>query len=91
MTEYTYPTRQVMATARDAGRNVVHTVTARYADGRPAPVYRGVRRSATNRYAFAICEWATDSNGDRAVFVSRWSKSPKAGGGKFAVAVEDEV
>lgn len=82
-------TRQVTATARDAGRNVVHTVTARYQDGTPAPVYRATRRSA-HRYAYAIAHWATvDANGTRGVIVDRWSKNPKAGGGKFAVPVED--
>lgn len=82
-------TTQVTATARDAGRNVVHTVAAVHADGTSAPVYRATRRSNT-RYAFAICRWATDVNGDRAVFVERWSKNARATGGTFAVAVESD-
>jgi hypothetical protein len=77
------PAKQVTATSRDAGRQVVHTV-----DAGGVPVIRATRRSATNRYRYAIVRWTTDTDGSRVVVVQRWSNSPKASGRDFAVAVE---
>ena len=79
---------QVTATARDAGRNVVHTVTAVRSDGQAATVYRPTRRSA-HHYAYAICRWITSVDGERAVVVDRWSNNAKATGASFAVRVQD--
>ena len=79
---------QVTATARDAGRNVVHTVSAVRNDGQAVKVYRDTRRSASTRYAYAICRWTT-VDGERAVIVDRWSKNAKATGASFAVRVQD--
>lgn len=79
---------QVTATARDAGRNVVHTVSAVRNDGQAVKVYRDTRRSASTRYAYAICRWTT-VNGERVVIVDRWSKNAKATGASFAVRVQD--
>jgi hypothetical protein len=85
---------EITATARDAGRNVVHQVIV---DGEVV----GTRRS-NGRYAYAICEWVAeyDKTGDRwitrtrpdgtvvrRVVVRRWSKNAKATGSTFAVAV----
>ena len=89
---------QVTATARDAGRSIVHTVDAVDEHGLPVRVIRPTRRSATNRYAYAIARWgkAADvvdgkivSTGERIVIVERWSNSPKASGMSFAVRVQD--
>jgi hypothetical protein len=70
----------VTATARDAGRNVVHTVSA---EGHR--VVAPTRRSA-HRYAYAICRWC---GGDYNSFVrvNRWSRSAKCSGEEFAVEV----
>jgi hypothetical protein len=79
----TYTADDVTATAREAGRNVVHTVTV---EG--GSVVNGTRRSA-HRYAYAICEWQRRSDFDEpaTLIVKRWSQSPKSGTGAFAVPV----
>ena len=88
---------QVTATARDAGRNVVHTVAAVHSDGSAVRVVRPTRRSA-HHYGYAICRWTTAADvvdgkvvrtGERIVIVQRWSNSPKASGEDFAVRVQD--
>jgi hypothetical protein len=94
----------VSATARQAGRNVVHTVVR--SDG--GRVVRNTRRSA-GHYAYAICRWDTACvhvasvgrerqrevvegrvvrTGERIVIVKRWSNNAKATGMDFAVRVE---
>jgi hypothetical protein len=81
-------THEIKATARDAGRSVVHTVTV---DGEVV----GTRRSA-RRYEYAIAEWVTvrrdrgDGWPERRVVVRRWSGKPDAYGSTFAVPVFDE-
>lgn len=70
----------ITAHARDAGRNVVHTV-------KMFDTVVGTRRSA-HRYAYAICRWAT-VDGERRPIVVRWSRSAKSSGNDFAVAVHD--
>jgi hypothetical protein len=68
---------RIKGSARDAGANVVHTVSL---DGEVV----ATRRSA-HRYAFAIAYWT--SNG--ALIVSRWSRSAKCSGRHFAIRVQD--
>lgn len=83
-------TREVLvnATARDAGRNVVHTVVATHTDGTPAEVVSATRRSA-HRYAYAICRWVRPRDGKPYVVVVRWSRNAKATGDTFAVPVTE--
>lgn len=70
----------IRATSRDAGRNVVHTVTDWHGD------VIDTRRSA-HSYSYAICRRVMRN--DRAsVVVVRWSKSNRCTGGQFAVRVE---
>jgi hypothetical protein len=70
------------ATARDAGRNVVHHV---YVNGEIV----ATRRSA-HRYRFAICKWITAHDGSRTVVVKRWSRDSKCSRSarEFAVYAE---
>lgn len=75
------PIERVTAQARDAGRNVVHTVTL---DGKVI----GTRRSA-HRYAYAICRWVTGVDGERTVIVARWSRNIRHSGRYFAVQIDD--
>ena len=87
----TIESRKAIATARDAGRNVVHTVTVVCYDGIGNEVDRyeaisGTRRSA-HRYSFAVCRWTTERDGRRNVVVVRWSRNAKATGATFAVPV----
>lgn len=76
-----------MATSRDAGRNVVHTVTSVWDDGTPIEVVGATRRSA-HRYAYAICRYVR-GHGERYVVVDRWSGSSKCRRDQFAVTVRD--
>ena len=71
---------RIVGRARDAGRNVVHTVAV---DGEVV----ATRRSA-HRYSFAIARWY-GQHGDRRVIVERWSRSPKSSGASFAIRIED--
>lgn len=69
----------ITATARDAGRNVVHTVTA------DVEVVAPTRRSA-HRYAYAIV--AIRKRGtEPVVFVRRWSRSSKHASDEQAITV----
>jgi len=84
MTDMT-TTKTVTATARQAGRNVLHTVLVNGSE------VVGTRRSA-GFYHYAICEWITTGYDDagwpiRRVVVRRWSKNPRASGATFAVPV----
>jgi hypothetical protein len=75
--------RIATATARDAGRNVVHHV---YVNGEIV----ATRRSA-HRYHFAICKWVgSRDDGSRTVVVKRWSRDSKCSrsAGEFAVYAE---
>lgn len=58
----------ITATARDAGRNVIHTVTT----DENVEVYSPTRRSA-HHYPYAIVK----RNRDRSVTVLRWSRSSR--------------
>lgn len=71
--------RTASATARHAGRNVVHTVYGY--DGEVV----ATRRSA-HRYEFAICRRIgfTD-DGTARVVVDRWSRSSKCSSRQFAI------
>jgi hypothetical protein len=71
---------RIVGKARDAGRNVVHTVEV---DGRVV----ATRRSA-HRYGYAIGYWTRTPSG-RTVVVSRWSRSPQCTGSSFAIRIED--
>jgi hypothetical protein len=75
MTDHT-----IAATAREAGRNIVHTVTL---DGRVV----GTRRSA-HRYHYAIAYWTRTPSG-RTIIVARWSRKPTASGSSFAIPIVD--
>jgi hypothetical protein len=71
--------RIATATSRDAGRSVVHHV---YVDG----VIVATRRSATNRYRFAICRWVgSHDDGSRTVVVDRWSRDSKCSSSSASV------
>ena len=72
----------ITATARDAGRQVVHTV---YVKGVPV----ATRRSASNRYRFAIARWHRPTGHTPYMTVERWSASPKCAGSSFAIRVTD--
>lgn len=88
----------IIATARDAGRNVVHTVKSTD----PAiEVVRPTRRSA-GRYRYAMVRYARRSNApqidgepggpyQRIVIVQRWSNNAKTRGDEVAIRVVDEV
>lgn len=75
-------TNRVSAQSRDAGRNVVHTVTDWY--GHPA--INGTRRSA-HSYNYAICR-RSSKDGQPVVIVERWSKSPRCSSSHFPVEVQ---
>jgi len=73
---------EITATAREAGRNVVHEVKLR---GETVPY--GTRRSA-HRYGYAICCWYR-IEGESRLVVKRWSRNAKCSGPDFAVPVEE--
>jgi hypothetical protein len=92
------PETTITATARDAGRNVVHTVTT---DNPDVEVIAATRRSA-HRYRYAMVRYARRSNApqidgepgavyERIVIVQRWSRNPKTRGDEIAIPVVDEV
>ncbi|WP_028058339.1 hypothetical protein [Candidatus Solirubrobacter pratensis] len=78
-------TFEFIGTARQAGANVVHTVTV---DGRDIP--GGVRRSA-HRYPYAFVKrttWRWEPGQAPPFAVKRWSRSNVARSGEIVVAVE---
>lgn len=73
---------RIVGKARDAGRNVVHTVEV---DGEVV----ATRRSA-HRYSFAIAHWSRNrETGEARIIVERWSRNPKATGSSFAIRIVD--
>lgn len=82
----------VTAVSRDAGRNIVHTVTDWYGE----PAINGTRRSA-HSYSYAICRRIPANRvagivrvGPQ-VIVDRWSRNSKCASAQFAVAVVREA
>lgn len=70
----------IVGSAREAGAATVHTVSVK---GEVV----ATRRSA-HRYPYAIAYWSR-RNGEVTLIVKRWSRSPKASGGSFAIRIDN--
>jgi hypothetical protein len=88
-------TRSTKATARQAGSQIIHTVTCiedgveeQGEIGRREWTAQNGTRSSRRVYSFAFGKWHRTDNGGRDFWVARWSDSDQRRSGETRVAVE---